>query len=510
MKSSRIKAIEANESEIASDELPEGWDIRPVEDIFETFGGGTPSRGVSEYWGGDIPWLSSGDIKTDRIMSAGEFITSAGLENSSARMGRPGSVVVVVRSGILAHTLPVALLDFSAAINQDIKCFDSGSKGLNAWLALALRSSAQDILALNREGTTVQSVKYSTLREHRLRVPPLAEQRRIVAKIEDLLDHINSSRDHLAKVPKILKAFRQSVLAAACSGRLTEDWRIAEGPDSVDPALADSQAGRTLLPAEVTCPDTWALSTIRKLVPSIEAGENMRCEEHAPLNGEAGIVKISAVTWGEFDEKESKTLPDLMSFKPESQINHGDLLISRANTIELVGTVVLVHSIRNRLMLRDKILRLNALEEWKRWLLLFLRSRLGRHQIEGLATGNQMSMRNISQANLNRIVIPVPPLNEKREIVRRVEALFKLADTFEKRVEAATKRADKLTQAVLAKAFRGELVPTEAELARREGRAYERASALLGRLRATRQAESKRSTHKHRAGHISDNRRNLE
>ncbi len=82
--------------------------------------------------------------------------------------------------------------------------------------------------------------------------------------------------------------------------------------------------------------------------------------------------------------------------------------------------------------------------------------------------------------------IPLPPLPEQHEIVRRVEALFRLADAIEKRVAAATGRAEKLTQAILAKAFRGELVPTEAELARREGRTYEPASVLLERIRAER------------------------
>jgi type I restriction enzyme S subunit len=83
---------------------------------------------------------------------------------------------------------------------------------------------------------------------------------------------------------------------------------------------------------------------------------------------------------------------------------------------------------------------------------------------------------------------PLPPLTEQQQIVRQVEALFKLADAIEKRVAAATVRADKLTQVILAKAFRGELVPTEAELARREGRDYEPASALLERIRADRES----------------------
>ena len=89
--------------------------------------------------------------------------------------------------------------------------------------------------------------------------------------------------------------------------------------------------------------------------------------------------------------------------------------------------------------------------------------------------------------DLKQLPLPVPPITEQQEIVCRVESLFKLADTIEKHVEAARLRADKLTQSMLAKAFRGELVPTEAELARQEGRSYEPASILLERIKAERE-----------------------
>jgi len=97
-------------------------------------------------------------------------------------------------------------------------------------------------------------------------------------------------------------------------------------------------------------------------------------------------------------------------------------------------------------------------------------------------------MPKIDQTIIESFPILLPPRPEQHEIVRRVDALFKLADAIEARVAAATARADKITQAILAKAFRGELVPTEAELARQEGRDYEPASALLARIRAERTA----------------------
>jgi type I restriction enzyme S subunit len=92
----------------------------------------------------------------------------------------------------------------------------------------------------------------------------------------------------------------------------------------------------------------------------------------------------------------------------------------------------------------------------------------------------------LNREAMDRIPVPLPPLAEQHEIVRRVEALFGLADAIEKHMAVVTARAEKLTQAILAKAFRGELVPTEAELAWQEGRTYEPASALLDRIRAER------------------------
>jgi type I restriction enzyme S subunit len=103
----------------------------------------------------------------------------------------------------------------------------------------------------------------------------------------------------------------------------------------------------------------------------------------------------------------------------------------------------------------------------------------------------------INIGDLRRFPFPLPSLAEQDVIVRRVEALFKLADTIEKRVAAASRRADRLTQAILSKAFRGELVATEAERARAEGRPYEPALALLERVRASTADQSPRKPSRH-------------
>lgn len=135
-------------------------------------------------------------------------------------------------------------------------------------------------------------------------------------------------------------------------------------------------------------------------------------------------MKISAVTWGAFNASKSKTVISGAQLPDSTKIRAGDLLISRANTLELVGAAVLVEEAPANLHLSDKVLRLRAKSGWEKWLNLFLNSAQGRSEIESRATGNQLSMRNIGQDAIRSIALPIPPLAEQRLIVERIEALF--------------------------------------------------------------------------------------
>jgi type I restriction enzyme S subunit len=393
-------------------------------------------------------------------------------------------------------------MDVPANTNQAIAIIrGTDAMFLHQFLRFALESIAIQQQATDEaRGGAMNNISLEDVRSLRLAIPPFCEQQRIVAKLEELLSRADAVSDHLSRIPAILKRFRQAVLTAACSGKLTEEWRQKNlvPTDAASTDLIDLTARLEQLPENIEFPQEWKVSTLGKLITQVEAGINVRCAEHPPGARQKGIVKISAVTWGQFREDESKTLEDPMLFMPERAIRQGDLLISRANTIDLVGACVQVREIERTLMLSDKVLRLQAPAQWKSWLLICLRSPLGRFQIENLATGNQLSMRNITQESLRRIVVPLPSPRERDETVRRVDRLLGLADTIQKHVSAATQRSDKLTQSILAKAFRGELVPTEAELARREGREYETASVLLDRIRAERTRHVKTSSRRKR------------
>lgn len=204
-------------------------------------------------------------------------------------------------------------------------------------------------------------------------------------------------------------------------------------------------------------PTGWAASTLGDIVERIETGKSVKCDERPPQGEENGLVKISAVTWGTFNEQESKTLFDSSHLKPEEKIQLGDFLISRANTLELVGSCVLVKKLSKNLYLSDKVLRLVLADESKPWLLACMRTQDGRKQIESLATGNQLSMRNISQQALREIRIPLPPLAEQTRIAQKLDELLAQVDTLKARIDAIPALLKRFRQSVLAAAVSGRL-----------------------------------------------------
>lgn len=204
-------------------------------------------------------------------------------------------------------------------------------------------------------------------------------------------------------------------------------------------------------------PSGWSDCTVGDIIERIETGKSVKCDERPPQGEENGLVKISAVTWGRFNEQESKTLFDSSHLKQDEKIHLGDFLISRANTLELVGSCVLVQQLSKNLYLSDKVLRLMLPDKTKPWLLACLRSQNGRKQIESLATGNQLSMRNISQQALREIRIPLPPLAEQVRIAQKLDELLAQVDTLKARIDAIPSLLKRFRRSVLAAAVSGRL-----------------------------------------------------
>lgn len=336
------------------------------------------------------------------------------------------------------------------------------------------------------------------LKEIPFPVPPLAEQRRIVAAVEALLIQVNTIWDRLNRVPALLKRFRQAILAAACDGRLTADWR--EGHPNIEQASAlidRIKQSRSLLPAtdndpvvldgaDAEIPNSWEFTTLGFLAEPALRGRPF------VTSGSRGWAQYVSETGPYFIRSENintdyLSLDDAIHVSPpdnseteRTRVQSNDLLLTI--TGNNVGRSALVPEgcPLGYVSQHVAIIRTTPLSTVN-YLWLWLKSEQhGQKQLRSHFYGYTKPGLNLEQ--VKSVSVALPPVAEQHEIIRRVNALFGLADQINAKLTRAKKRVDKLTQAILAKAFRGELVPTEAELARREGREFESAEELLGRI----------------------------
>ena len=165
--------------------LPRNWAWARLSEIGNLSGGMTPSMNRSDYWDGDIVWLSPKDIKSDEVTNSELKISPLGLAETRLELYRPGCLFMVARSGILKRTFPVSINRVPAAANQDMKVLAPFLEGQERYLQIMFRGLPDFLLReLVKTGTTVQSLKYAEFEQQPFPLPPLAEQHRIVAKVD--------------------------------------------------------------------------------------------------------------------------------------------------------------------------------------------------------------------------------------------------------------------------------------------------------------------------------------
>lgn len=183
------------------------WQALPITKVARIVGGGTPSKANGSFWNGDIPWVSPKDMAYTEIADAEDHITQAAVEQSATQVVPPSSVLIVVRSGILARRLPVALAQNAVALNQDMKALICEPPLRPKFLAYFLQFKEREILSgFVKRGATVHSIEMSRFNRIQVPIPAPSEQRRIV-EILDQADVLRKrAREADAKAARILPA----------------------------------------------------------------------------------------------------------------------------------------------------------------------------------------------------------------------------------------------------------------------------------------------------------------
>ncbi len=322
------------------------------------------------------------------------------------------------------------------------------------WRYVRQQSFRDDAQTVMSGAVGQQRVPADWLKEHTIPLAPTTEQGRIVKKLDGLTARTSRARKELDRIPTLIARYKQRLLALAFSGEL-----IGENFDARQVPLSS-------------------------VVVRLDQGWSPKCENFPSEDPSIwGVIKTTAIQPVDFLEHENKQLPAHLEPRPRIEISAGEVLVTRAGPRNRVGIACYVRKTRPRLMLADKVYRL-AIDPAKAdplYVTYMLNSPNALSVIEAMKSGGSESGLNLTQDKFLGLVIPVPSIPEQNQTVRRIESAFGWLDRVATDHAAAARLLPKLDAAILAKAFRGELVPQDAN--------DEPAAKLLERIRADREAE---------------------
>jgi type I restriction enzyme S subunit len=431
-------------------ELPESWSIVTLTDVAKWGSGGTPLSTNASFYRGNIPWLVIGDLNDGYISSSQKSISEEGLSASSAKLVKPYSVLIAMYGSIGK----LGINKIPLATNQAIAFTDElyiPYKYLFLYL-LSIRRQLNDL----GKGATQKNISQTVLKEVPIALPPLAEQHRIVAKIEELFASVDKGVEALKTAQQQLKVYRQAVLKYAFEGRLTH-------PDLKEGEL----------------PEGWEYKPLKDLVSKISDGpfgSNLKSNDYV----DEGVRVIRLENIGELEFKD-----DLKSYISNEKfetlkghsVSHGDIIFSSfiSGSIRIV---ILPETLKLAINKADCFLiRPNPQIAMSEFLLFYLSSRKAYNQLVKEVHGATRPRINTTQ--LRETQIPYTSPATQHEVVDYVRSRFSVCEQLEESIAEGLKKSEALRQSILKKAFEGKLVPQDPN--------DEPASELLERIRAERQ-----------------------
>lgn len=440
-------------------ELPKGWSECRLDDISTIITGKTPSKNHIEYFGGSIPFIKPGDVNNQGyIVLTQETLTDSGANTVPII---PANSITVTCIGNLGR---VGITTKISATNQQINSVVTSPLIATKYIYYYLRT-IKPWMESEASATTVTILNKSRFSAAPIYLAPLNEQIRIADKLDSILAKVDQAQARLEKIPHILKRFRQSVLAAATSGELTREWRDNEESN-------------------------WETVIFGSLIKN---GPQNGIYKHSSLyGGGTKIIRIDGFydgvlsPWSTFKRVQIEH-DELEKWK----LNVDDILINRVNSIEYLGKCGYVNDLPEDAVFESNIMRVELDKSLviPRFIKIFLSSPIGLSRLRSNAK-HAVNQASINQTDVKSVEIQLPNLEEQAQIAHIVEELLCKADTFEKQYLEAKRFINRLTQSILAKAFRGELVEQNPN--------DEPASQLLERIKSQ-QLEAPKSTKKARS-----------
>jgi type I restriction enzyme S subunit len=443
--------------------LPDGWRWGRLRDLLTFVGSGsTPKGGKKVYQSGGIPFIRSQNVYPDGLRLEDVAYVSPQIDSEMARTRlQPLDVLLNITGASIGRSTVVPATFGPGNVNQHV-CILRPTPDVDPWfLSRFLNSSVgQDQIMTAQSGVTRQGLNYTQIRGMQIPLAALNEQVRINTRIDNLAAQSRTARAALERVPSLLKRFRQAVLVASFRGELTERDPNDE-PAAVLLHARDKDANRAkhAEPLDTSrlpeLPEKWCWTSTGEVIDLLQYGTSVKADSDAGSG--IAVLRMGNIQEGRLDYENLKYIDPAKDDIPKYLLDKDDILINRTNSPELVGKAAIFEG-ETDCVFASYLIRLRAKPGIisPRYLTFVINSEVGRrhiakvkHQVAGQA--------NINSQNIRQMPIPLAPLEEQQRVVARIQSLFGQAETIERAVQVARRRSEKVDQAILARAFRGEL-----------------------------------------------------
>ena len=395
-----------------------------------------------------FPYVDIGNVTFEAGITGNALVRFADAPSRARRRVRNGDTIVSTVRTYLRAIAPVwnqpddLIVSTGFAVIRARPPMDAG------YLSWALRSNTfVESVVAESVGVSYPAIAPSVLGSLSVPMPPPAEQRAIA----DFLDRETAKIDALIATQERLIALLDEKRQATVTHAVTK---------GLDPNAPMKESG---VPSLGRVKASWPVVRLKTVLRQVEQGWSPQCENRTAEPDEWGVLKVGCVNGTHFDETENKALPRDLDPIPSLEIKPGDVLMSRANTIELVGSVSLVTAARYRLLLCDKLYRLH-IERDKvdpRFIVYLLTSSAGRAPLEASATGASPSMKNISQESVKDIWLPCPTVEEQSAVADFLDELSSQISAVQRKAKALTKELSERRTAMITAAVTGQIDVTQ-------------------------------------------------
>lgn len=483
-------------------EIRTGWSMVPLAVLSHKIGSGsTPTGGKTAYKEAGVPLIRSMNIHFSGFTDKGlAYLDEKQAMKLDSVTVLAGDVLLNITGASIGRVTVAPANMRGARVNQHVAIIRLANGVENTFVSRYLSSpQMQKIIAQENYGATRQALTKSMIGQFRIPVPPRGEQKRIVAKLDDLTANSRRARENLDHIPRLVEKYKQAVLAAAFRGDLTREWRLThrstETPAERLQSLCSERARisantlkRDILPRGVggripvkldLLPESWAVTTLERVTSPKRLIQYGILKPGPHVEGGVPYVKVMNIKAGRVDLKKIRcTTSEIAHQYRRAGIVTGDILLTIRGT---VGRLAIVPEQLDGGNITQDTVRIAVLDYLDRdFLFWYLHS----PSVQEYFSVNQkgVAVRGINVGDVRPIEVPFPPRDEQRLVVNRLNVAFTWINRLASEVKSARTLVAYLDQAILAKAFRGELVSQDPN--------DEPVSILLEQIRADRVLEN--------------------